>query len=410
MTLLKELATIREGAVKRAIMDKIEKAIEAASKKGLDPNYRMALTQIADNLCRIDKGELTTGMTMGELRRMIEPHYSKEEHEKETVTEDATKDEIMNTICHLAQGARLSNKSYDSVVKSIAAKFRTLDKHDASKMSDEALNDMIRAYYDEDQHLAQDNAITNVRDVSFDYKPVRESDGEYDNEAEWAKAVYAIHGKGNNKSRIRFMRASSNSKSRVATFTHSDNSESVIGHWDYIDKKGTVDKKPINEEEYKDRKAEAIGLGTKWFKDNFKKFELPLHVKRIPSSGNYIMASKVTGDKSKWVYIKWVESDDGGGTIKQTSSKEWKITEADGDGGNGSLDNQQQAAIPAGAVDPNQGPEGAEAEVPAGPRVIAKAGDFKVQLGKNEQIQIIDGKGSIRLTMPMVIWKELTRQ
>jgi hypothetical protein len=280
---------------------------------------------------------------------------------------------------------------------------------------------------DEDSNEELESALETMQHVVDEFKEhikkvVKESainESTYDNEAEWAKAVYAIHGKGNNKSRIRFMRASSHSKSRVATFTHSDNSESVIGHWDYIDKKGTVDKKPINEEEYKDRKAEAIGMATKWFKDNFKKFELPLHVMRVPSSGNYIMASKVTGDKSKWVYVKWIEGTGEEGTIKQTSSKEWKaakvqegVMEADGDGGNGSLDNQQQPAIPA-AQDPAAAP-GAEQQPapaePAGPQVIAKAGDFKVQLGKNEQVQIIDGKGSIRLSMPMVIWKELTRQ
>lgn len=44
------------------------------------------------------------------------------------------------------------------------------------------------------------------------------------------------------------------------------------------------------------------------------------------------------------------------------------------------------------------------------PKKIAKAGDFVVELDEQEQVRILDTSGSTKLQMPLVIWKQLTRQ
>lgn len=170
--------------------------------------------------------------------------------------------------------------------------------------------------------------------------------------------------------------------------------------------------------EKRDIKAAAIGYATAWLKANFKKFSLPLKVKRIPTSGQYIMMTTVTsedGSKTKNIFVKVV-----GDEAKQASSAQWPLEEDDMAGGSGSLDNQQQGGIPQGATEPNA-PQGTQAATPAPDdaakpdepapnKVISKAGTFRVELGANEQVSIIDGKGNIRLSMPMVVWKELARQ
>ena len=43
-------------------------------------------------------------------------------------------------------------------------------------------------------------------------------------------------------------------------------------------------------------------------------------------------------------------------------------------------------------------------------KVIAKADEFTVELDEDEQVYILDGENSVRLQMPLVIWKQLQRQ
>lgn len=46
-----------------------------------------------------------------------------------------------------------------------------------------------------------------------------------------------------------------------------------------------------------------------------------------------------------------------------------------------------------------------------GPREIAKADEFKIMYhDAEESIDLVDGEGTIRVSMPMVVWKQLTRQ
>ena len=44
------------------------------------------------------------------------------------------------------------------------------------------------------------------------------------------------------------------------------------------------------------------------------------------------------------------------------------------------------------------------------PKTIAKADEFKVQIDEDEQVSLLDGEESVRVTMPLVIWKRLCRQ
>jgi hypothetical protein len=43
------------------------------------------------------------------------------------------------------------------------------------------------------------------------------------------------------------------------------------------------------------------------------------------------------------------------------------------------------------------------------PKVIAKADEFRVELDEDEQVHLKDGEGNIRVSMPLVIWKQLSR-
>lgn len=54
--------------------------------------------------------------------------------------------------------------------------------------------------------------------------------------------------------------------------------------------------------------------------------------------------------------------------------------------------------------------EDAEQEELAKPKIIAKAGEFRIELDDEEQVHLIDGEETIRVSMPLVIWKELKRQ
>src|SRR5271157_796930 len=93
--------------------------------------------------------------------------------------ENANRDVVVDLICKACCKAKCAGIPYEQAVGAIAAEFRKLDKREfSSKMSDEALKDMIMAIYDHDKHLSQDQAITNYRDVHFDYQPVREDEGE----------------------------------------------------------------------------------------------------------------------------------------------------------------------------------------------------------------------------------------
>lgn len=43
------------------------------------------------------------------------------------------------------------------------------------------------------------------------------------------------------------------------------------------------------------------------------------------------------------------------------------------------------------------------------PRLLVKAGDFKVMVFPNELVKIMDNADNVRLEMPLVIWKQLSR-
>jgi hypothetical protein len=297
------------------------------------------------------------------------------------IREAATMDVMMDTICKACEAAKCKGETYEQAVKNIAAEFRKLDKHDSSKMSDEALNDLIKSFYNQDKHLSANDNVTSYRDTNF-------------------------------------------SKGQGPGTTPGATDGIVNNRVNQMKEEDGVEPAPK-----RDLKAEAIGIATAWLKSNYKKYNLPLKVRRVPTSGKYIMTTVAAnkGEDPKRVFLKVLD-----GEAKQVSSREWKmLDEADGSaaggdmpGGNGSLDGQTQGGIPSGQPDPNNGPQGNEVATPppnnkpptqkttTGPatRTIAKGGDFRVDLGQNEQISIIDGKGAIRLSMPFVIWKELTRQ
>lgn len=44
------------------------------------------------------------------------------------------------------------------------------------------------------------------------------------------------------------------------------------------------------------------------------------------------------------------------------------------------------------------------------PKLIAHADEFRVEMDENEQISLLDGEGTVRVTMPFIIWKQLCRQ
>lgn len=43
------------------------------------------------------------------------------------------------------------------------------------------------------------------------------------------------------------------------------------------------------------------------------------------------------------------------------------------------------------------------------PKLIAHADEFRVELDEDEQCHLLDGEGSIRVSMPFIIWKQLCR-
>lgn len=43
------------------------------------------------------------------------------------------------------------------------------------------------------------------------------------------------------------------------------------------------------------------------------------------------------------------------------------------------------------------------------PKLISHADEFRVEMDKDEQVHLLDGEGKIRVSMPLVIWKQLCR-
>lgn len=43
------------------------------------------------------------------------------------------------------------------------------------------------------------------------------------------------------------------------------------------------------------------------------------------------------------------------------------------------------------------------------PKVIAKADEFRVELDEDDQVHLLDGADKVTVSMPFVIWKQLTR-
>jgi hypothetical protein len=54
-------------------------------------------------------------------------------------------------------------------------------------------------------------------------------------------------------------------------------------------------------------------------------------------------------------------------------------------------------------------PQGDEHQGTAQPKIIGKADEYKVELDGDEQVHITDGEGTVRLSMPFLIWKQLIR-
>jgi len=384
------------------------------------------------------------------------------------MTEAAVMGVLMDTICKAIDAAKCKGESYEQALKNIAAEFRKLDKHDSSKMSDEALKDLIMSFYNQDKHLSANDNVVSYRDTGFSkgqgpgvtpgatdgivnnrVNQIKEEAG--DDQADVAREFEALmkkHKKSMKPADVKkFEKAFDNknkewlhiyqhdeSEDEDAEEAQRENLRDALGELEGVldDLKHHLklaEEEGVEPAPKRDLKAEAIGIATAWLNSNYKKFNLPLKVRRVPTSGKYIMTTVVAnkGETPKRIFLKVLD-----GEAKQVSSKEWKmLDEADisasgGDmaGASGSLDNQFQGGIPVGAADPHNGPQGGEvatpppsnkppaAKAPSGPatRTIAKGGDFRVDLGQNEQVSIIDGKGNIRLSMPMVIWKELTRQ
>jgi len=418
------------------------------------------------------------------------------------MTEAAVMDAMMDTICKACLAAKCKGETYEQAVKNICAEFRKLDKAkegngvEPSRMSDEALKDLVMGFYNHDKHLSANDNVTSYRDVNFsrgqgpgttpgatdgivtnNVNQMKESKHQTQKEKlAIAKSLVgktiklhmtgSVYDSDSGEYEVELNSTPSNVK--VARFNDEFDNDGVyddqpgaimvrftpaveVEYYDANDDKqkeekithGTVmikdvdyfDEGAVTEEEgvepapKRDLKAEAIGIATAWLKKNYKKYNLPLKVRRVPTSGKYIMTTVAAnkGEEPKRVFLKVLD-----GEAKQVSSKEWKmLDEADGSaaggdmpGASGSLDNQTQGGIPSGEPDANQGPQGNEVPTPppsnkpanpgttSGPatRTIAKGGDFRVDLGQNEQVSIIDGKGNIRLSMPFVIWKELTRQ
>jgi hypothetical protein len=60
--------------------------------------------------------------------------------------------------------------------------------------------------------------------------------------------------------------------------------------------------------------------------------------------------------------------------------------------------------------DPDDLSEAEDADVKP-KKIIAKADEFRVEFDEDtENVDLIDGEGTIRVSMPLVIWKQLCRQ
>jgi hypothetical protein len=73
MNLLKELSQLREGAVKDAVMDLIDRAVKQADTDG--HTYPEAVDAIVKQLKKIDHKEFTGGMTTTELRGLVRQQF-----------------------------------------------------------------------------------------------------------------------------------------------------------------------------------------------------------------------------------------------------------------------------------------------------------------------------------------------
>lgn len=60
---------------------------------------------------------------------------------------------------------------------------------------------------------------------------------------------------------------------------------------------------------------------------------------------------------------------------------------------------QTQDAPTAGDTDDKDG----------GPKVIAKADEYRVELDDDEQVHLLNGHSRILVSMPLVVWKQLCR-
>lgn len=67
------------------------------------------------------------------------------------------------------------------------------------------------------------------------------------------------------------------------------------------------------------------------------------------------------------------------------------------------------ALEPEGWRDDNEIVEAEDPEDTNFPKLIAHADEFRVELDEDEQVNLLDGEGTVRVTMPLVIWKQLTR-
>ena len=63
----------------------------------------------------------------------------------------------------------------------------------------------------------------------------------------------------------------------------------------------------------------------------------------------------------------------------------------------------------ASAPEKNVAQDSTETEEEPANRVIAKADEFKVEVDADEQVHLLDGENSVRVSMPLMIWKQLAR-
>jgi hypothetical protein len=437
------------------------------------------------------------------------------------MSEAAVFDPMMDLICKATCNAKCKGVSYDDAVKSIMAEFRKLDKtgrvaarwlgnkfklssdtYDSSEMSDEALKDVIQAFYNHDKHLSANDNITNYRDVNFspqgagpgavlDRKTsplargtrLKENieDDQADAVGEFEKAVKKLKPVEAKKFKVRFDRINNQWNKKYQELSAADDDDNgpledlldamrdIIDevkslneaysnpatrtsdyemHYDLEDWKKTGKKLGATKFEHDDRAPRVIhavnkagniigswnpsigGAYKKSYMGEARKPSTSLQelIRRAGYSEvlngktlDQINKQWVAHNKGKKYADQWVMR------VDDAIKKELKEADvgnplannmgntnpaADQTGGNAGIDKQQQRGMP--QVDPNQGPEGAEIPdpetPPKGTRRIAKSENFSVVLGQNEQVSLVDGKGNVRLSMPFVEWKQLTRQ